>query len=95
MTAPNLLIAAAVLAAPLAAIAADAADRSLIRRGMKEAEVVTRIGLPDRELFLQNTKGQPEEKEWTYLPAPRDAQMVTTVTLKSGLVTDVQRRISR
>lgn len=91
----RLLAASALALAPLVALAADAADRSLIRKGMKEVEVVTRIGMPDREVFLQNTKGQPEEKEWSYLPAARDPQTITTVTLKSGVVTEVLRRISR
>lgn len=77
------------------ALAADAAERRFIRDGMTEGEVVHRIGPPDHEAFIRIVKDQPEEKAWTYFPAPGDAQTLTTVTLRAGLVTRVERKISR
>lgn len=90
----NLLV-LSLAACTAVAAAADAAERGFIRKGMKEGEVVLRIGLPDHETFISNVKGAPEEKAWTYLPAPRDAQTLTIVTLKAGVVTDVERKIAR
>ncbi|MCA0175101.1 MAG: DUF2845 domain-containing protein [Proteobacteria bacterium] len=77
------------------ALAADAAERRFIRDGMTEGEVVYRIGPPDHEAFIRIVKDQPEEKAWTYFPAPGDAQTLTTVTLRAGMVTKVERKISR
>ncbi len=77
------------------AAAADAAERGFIRKGMKEGEVVLRIGPPDHETFIRNIKGEPEEKAWTYFPAPRDAQTLTIITLKAGVVQEIERKISR
>ena len=88
-------IACALAVCTTLAAAADAAERGFIRKGMKEGEVVLRIGLPDHETFIRNVKGEPEEKAWTYLPAPRDAQTLTIVTLKAGVVQAVERKIAR
>jgi len=78
------------------AVAQDARERGFIRRGMPEGEVLFRIGKPDHEALVATTfKGQPEEKTWTYFPHDRDPQTMTIVTLKAGVVTEVERRISR
>ena len=77
------------------AMADDAAERGFIRKGMKEAEVVYRIGLPDHETYIRNVRGQPEEKAWSYFPAPKDEQTLTIITLKSGVVSEVERKIAR
>lgn len=77
------------------ALAADAAERRFIREGMAEGEVVHRIGPPDHEAFIRIIKDQPEEKAWTYFPAPGDAQTLTTLTLRAGMVTRVERKVSR
>lgn len=82
-------------AACVAAIAADADERRFIRKGMKEAEVVHRVGLPEHESFIRNVKGEPEEKAWSYFPHPRDAQTLTIITLKAGVVAEVERKIVR
>lgn len=78
-----------------AAIAADARERGFIRKGMPEGEVVFRIGKPDHEAFIANVRGQPEEKSWTYFPHWRDPQTLTILTLRAGVVADIQRRIAR
>lgn len=77
------------------ALAADAAERGFIRSGMAEAEVLLRIGKPDHETFVRNIKGHPEEKTWAYFPHSRDAQTLTLITLRSGLVQRVERKIAR
>jgi hypothetical protein len=75
--------------------AADAAERGFIRKGMKEGEVVLKIGKPDHEAFIRNVKGLPEEKTWTYFPHANDPQTLTVLTLKAGVVESVERKISR
>jgi hypothetical protein len=76
-------------------LAVDADERRFIRKGMKEGEVVMRIGKPDHETFIRNIKGEPEEKAWTYFPDPRDPQTLTILTIKAGIVDSVERKISR
>ncbi len=78
-----------------AALAADASERRLVRKDMKEGEVVFRIGKPDHEAFIRNVKGEPEEKAWTYYPDPRDPDTLTVVTLRAGVVTSVERKVTR
>ncbi|HMM87032.1 hypothetical protein [Azohydromonas sp.] len=86
-------VVAAVSAA--GALAVDARERSFIRKGMPEGEVVFRIGKPDHEAFVSNVKGRPEVKTWTYFPHHRDAQTLTIITLRSGVVWDIERKIAR
>lgn len=87
---------AALLAlAAVAAHANDPRERGFIREGMPEGEVVWRIGKPDHEAFIRNVKGQPEEKAWTYMPHHRDPQTLTIITLRSGVVASVERKIAR
>ena len=89
------LAAAAFSLAAASSFAADARDRGFISRGMAEGEVVFRIGPPDHEAQVVNVKGQPEEKTWTYMPHSRDPQTLTIITLRAGVVTDIQRKIAR
>ena len=89
-------VAALVLAGlGAAALATDASERGFIRKGMKEAEVVYRIGLPDHETYIRNVRGQPEEKAWSYFPTPKDEQTLTIITLRSGVVSEIERKIVR
>lgn len=90
----GLALPALALASCLVA-AQDARERGFISKGMKEGEVVQRIGKPDHETFIRNVKGEPEEKAWTYFPHSRDPQTLTIITLKAGVVTEVERKISR
>lgn len=73
----------------------DARERGFIRKGMPEGEVLFRIGKPDHEALIANTKGQPEEKTWTYFPHSRDPQTLTILTLRAGVVAEIDRRIAR
>lgn len=88
---------AAVLLATAAspAIAADAAERKFIREGMGEGEVILKLGKPDHEAFIRVVRGEPEEKAWSYFPHSRDPQTLTIVTFHAGVVTRVERKISR
>ena len=89
-----LLLASLVISCS-AAVAQDARERGFIRKGMNEGEVVFRIGKPDHEAFIANAKGQPEEKTWTYFPHARDPQTLTIITLRSGVVAEIERKVSR
>ena len=79
----------------VSALAADARERDFIRKGMREGEVVLKIGKPDHEAFHRDVRGEPEEKTWSYFPHTRDPQTLTIVTLHAGVVTRVDRKISR
>jgi hypothetical protein len=91
----KVLVAAFLSAASACALAADARERGFISLGMAEGEVVFRIGKPDHEAFVLNVKGQPEEKTWTYFPHSRDPQTLTIITLRAGVVANLERKIVR
>lgn len=73
----------------------DANERKFIREGMGEGEVLLKIGRPDHEAFIRVVRGEPEEKTWSYFPHARDPQTLTIVTFHAGVVTRVERKISR
>lgn len=75
--------------------AVDARERGFISRGMHEGEVIQRIGKPDHEAIIRSVKGQPEEKTWTYFPHSRDPQTLTILTLRAGVVVEIERKIAR
>ena len=77
------------------ALAVDARERGFVRKGMAEGEVVFRIGKPDHEAFVSNVRGLPEEKTWTYFPHHRDPQTLTIITLRAGVVSNIERKIAR
>ena len=81
--------------ASVSALAADARERRFIRKGMGEGEVVLKIGKPDHEAFHRDVRGEPKEKTLSYFPHARDPQTSTIVTLHAGVVTRVDRKISR
>ena len=89
------LLALSLVAMSAAAAAADARERGFIRQGMAEGEVLFRIGKPDHEAIVRDVKGQAEEKTWTYFPDSRDAQTLTIITLRAGVVSNIERKISR
>lgn len=95
MKATPFALLALLVAASTVAAAVDAAERGFIRKGMKEGEVVLKIGKPDHETFIRAVKGEPEEKAWTYFPDARDPQTTTILTLKAGVVVEVERKITR
>lgn len=89
------LVGVSAAAALSIAWAVDARDRGFISRGTPEGEVVFKIGKPDHEVFIRNIKGEPELKTWTYFPHPRDPQTLTVITLRAGVVANIERKISR
>ena len=92
-TAAALLLA---LAAPaLAADVGDATQRKFIEEGMTESEVVLKIGPPDYESVDSGPHAKVLVKRWTYYPDPKDAQTITILTLRGGIVSFVERTISR
>ncbi len=95
MTLNQALICCLLAVAVPVAIAVDARDRGFVRKGMAEGEVLFKIGKPDHEAFIRNIRGQAEEKTWTYFPHYRDPQTLTIITLRAGVVADIERKIAR
>ncbi len=95
LKAKSIVVLIATLLGAGAATAADASERRLVRKDMKEGEVVYRIGKPDHEAFTKIVRGEPEEKAWTYFPDPKDPDTLTVVTLRAGVVTSVERKVTR
>jgi hypothetical protein len=91
----RILVAFLLAGAAAGAWALDARDRGFLREGMHESEVLLKIGKPDHETFVRNVKGQAEEKTWSYFPHARDPQTLTIVTLRGGVVAQIERKISR
>jgi hypothetical protein len=91
----KLLLTAILSISSASAMALDARDRGFISRGMHEGEVLFKIGKPDHEAFILNVKGQPEQKTWTYFPHPRDSEVLTIITFRSGVVAEIKRKIAR
>ncbi len=89
------LVAILILISPLTGLAADAKERSFVRKGMGEGEVMFRVGKPDHEAFVRNARGFPEEKTWTYFPDPRDPETLTIITFRAGVVSLIERKIMR
>ena len=73
------------------ALAGDASERKFLRTGMTEAEVLAKLGQPDMTVGGKNGKAA----RWTYMPAPGDPEMITSVTLSKGTVTEVDRKAVR
>ncbi len=76
------------------AYAADT-DRKFIREGMSEGEVLVKIGKPDSESSDSGGGAKVVVKRWIYLPSPGDPQMLTTIVIREGKVTEVSRQMSR
>jgi hypothetical protein len=74
-----------------AAATNKAVNRKFIEIGMTQAEVIQRIGKPDVDARNQRGQGQ----SWSYLPNDGDPDTITTVTLVSGKVANVERKIVR
>ena len=75
--------------------AADASERRFIKEGMSEAEVLLKIGEPDQESPVSGPEARIVVKRWTYYPASDDPQTITELTLRGGVVSFVERTISR
>jgi hypothetical protein len=77
----------------------NAGERRFILPGLTDAEVRQRIGTPDRVAYKSSNYGKRPSKDatrqWVYLPAVDDPQTTTTLTVKSGVVTHVERKVTR
>ncbi len=91
----KLLVGIVLLMLAIPSFAGDASKRKFITKGMTEGEVVLKIGKPDNESALSGSGAAVVEKVWSYFPADQDAQAFTTITLKNGVVTAVDRNVSR
>jgi hypothetical protein len=91
----KLLLAPILCVSSVCALGVDARDRGFIREGMAEGEVFFKIGKPDYEALVLDSRGQPEEKTWTYFPHSRDPQTLTIITLRAGAVVNIERKIVR
>jgi len=72
-----------------AKVRGDPGERKFLRNGMSEAQVLARLGPPDATTGSKSTKQQ----RWSWFPADGDPETVTTVTLASGVVTNVERTV--
>ena len=77
----------------------NAGERRFIRTGMSAAEVRRRIGAPDHienhSTSSTNRPSRDARRQWVYLPADDDPQTTTTLTVKTGMVLHVDRKITR
>ena len=71
-----------------------ATERRFIRTGMSESEVIRRIGKPEVDARSSRKQGK-DGKHWSYLPAAGDPDTITTLTIVSGLVANVERKVVR
>jgi hypothetical protein len=72
--------------------AGDPSERRYLHPGMHEGEVFARVGPPD----LKSGGGSGRKlARWTYLPAERDPQTLTTVVFEYGKVVEVERKVVR
>jgi len=69
--------------------AANAAERSHLRVGMTQAEVLARVGNPD---VTVGSKGTTSPR-WSYMPAPGDPETTTMLQFNKGVVVDIERRV--
>jgi len=67
----------------------DATARKFIHVGMKEAEVLARIGRPDMTAGGSRTN----RTRWSYLPHANDPDTITTITFSGDTVSDVSRKL--
>jgi len=75
----------------------DAAERRFITPGTPATAVRERLGEPDyteRKVKGSGRKAIAAGQQWVYLPAQGDPQTTTTLTVKEGVVTAVERRVT-
>jgi len=70
-------------------------ERRFLREGMDEAEVLLKVGPPNARGIGPAPSGRGKAKRWIYMPAPGDADTITTVMFQQGKVVAVERKVSR
>jgi Domain of unknown function (DUF4124) len=77
----------------------NAGERRFILPGLTAAEVRQRIGTPDQIAHpassASNRRSRDASQQWVYLPAADDPQTTTMLTVKGGVVTHVERKVTR
>ncbi len=98
----KLLAVSTFFIASISAFANTPSERRFIDKGMTEGEVIMKIGKPDHKSTGSRYSGKKRgagnhssQKQWTYMPTEGDSQTITTITIASGKVVDVDRKISR
>jgi hypothetical protein len=80
-------------------VAVNAGERRFITSGVTSGEVRQRIGAPDHVAYrtpaAAKRRSGDASQQWVYLPATDDPQTTTTLTIKGGVVTQVERRVTR
>jgi hypothetical protein len=89
------LAVALLVSASAATLTADAAERRFIRTHMGVSDVLIKIGRPDHEAFVRDVSRQPERSAWTCCTHPGDPPRTNIRTFRAGVVTAVDRTISR
>jgi hypothetical protein len=69
----------------------DATARRFVRPGMTEGEVVARLGQPE----VASRGAKNKAARWTYLPAAGDPETITIIQFANGVVTNVERKVSK
>jgi hypothetical protein len=67
----------------------DPAERRHVHVGMSEAEVLAKLGRPD----VTAVGARKGRGRWSYLPAPGDADTITSLQFDRGTVVDVERKL--
>ena len=65
-----------------------------LQKGMSEGEVLTRAGLPDKEIYFDSEAQRTIEslKQLLYIPSPDESDPhLTVITIQKGRVTDIER----
>src|SRR5438552_12486867 len=78
--------------------ALNAGERRFLQTGITADEVRRRIGAPDRIAYNSSASGKSRSKDsrqqWIYQPAIDDPQTTTVLTVKRGVVTQIERRVT-
>jgi uncharacterized protein DUF4124 len=76
--------------------ALNAGERRFLQTGLSADEVRLRIGSPDRITHASTGKSRSKDsrQQWIYSPATEDPQTTTVVTVRKGVVTQIERRVT-
>lgn len=69
----------------------DPRERKFVRTGMTEGDVLAKLGAPE----ITGRGAKAGGKRWQYLPTALDPHTITTISFANGVVTHVERKVSR